>query len=47
MVARTEGLARTLAWYAESPPADPAATAGLDYSAEDEALVTIRGLAVL
>ena len=47
IVGRSEGLARTLAWYAESPPADPAATAGLDYSAEDEALVTIRGSAVL
>ncbi len=47
LVGRDAGLARALAWYAESPPADPAAAAGLDYPAEDDALVTIRGLAVL
>ena len=47
LVGRDEGLARALAWYAESPPADPAAAASLDYRAEDEALVTIRGSAVL
>jgi len=46
-VGRDEGLARALAWYAESPRADPAAAASLDYTAEDEALVTIRGSAVL
>jgi nucleoside-diphosphate-sugar epimerase len=45
-VGRADGLARALAWYAESPPADPVA-AGIDYGAEDEALVTIRGSAVL
>ena len=47
LVSRDEGLARALAWYAHSPPADPAAAAGLDYLAEDDALVTIRGSAVL
>ena len=47
LVGRDEGLARALAWYADSPPADPAAAASLDYRAEDEALVTIRGSAVL
>jgi nucleoside-diphosphate-sugar epimerase len=46
-VSREEGLARALAWYAESPPADPVAASGIDYAAEDEALVTIRGSAVL
>jgi nucleoside-diphosphate-sugar epimerase len=46
-VARDEGLARALAWYAKSPPPDPVAAAALDYRAEDEALVTIRGSAVL
>ena len=46
-VGRGDGLARALAWYAASPPADPAAAAGIDYAAEDEALVTIRGSAVL
>ena len=47
LVGREEGLERTLAWYAQSPPADPVAAAGLDYPAEDEALVTIRSSAVL
>jgi nucleoside-diphosphate-sugar epimerase len=47
IVARDEGLARALAWYAHAPPVDPVAAAGLDYAAEDEALVTIRGSAVL
>ncbi|HEV8228445.1 MAG TPA: NAD-dependent dehydratase, partial [Candidatus Limnocylindria bacterium] len=47
LVGRDEGLARAIAWYAVSPPADPAAAASLDYAAEDEALVTIRGAAVL
>lgn len=47
VVGREEGLARALAWYAVAPPADPVAAAGLDYAAEDEALVTIRGPAVL
>jgi len=47
LVGRDEGLARALGWYAESAPADPAAGASLDYSAEDEALVIIRGSAVL
>ena len=47
VVGREEGLARALAWYAESPPADPVAAADLDYPAEDAALVTIRGSAVL
>jgi nucleoside-diphosphate-sugar epimerase len=46
-VGREEGLARALAWYAEAPPADPVAAAGIDYAAEDGALVTIRGSAVL
>jgi nucleoside-diphosphate-sugar epimerase len=46
-VGREEGLARALAWYAEVPPADSVAAAGIDYAAEDEALVTIRGAAVL
>jgi nucleoside-diphosphate-sugar epimerase len=46
-VGREEGLAHALAWYAESPPPDPVVAAGLDYPAEDEALVTIRGSAVL
>jgi nucleoside-diphosphate-sugar epimerase len=46
-IGRDEGLARALAWYAESPPSDPNAAAGLDYPAEDEAVVTIRGTAVL
>jgi nucleoside-diphosphate-sugar epimerase len=46
-VAREEGLARALAWYAQFPPGDPAAVANLDYPAEDAALVTISGSAVL
>jgi nucleoside-diphosphate-sugar epimerase len=46
-IGREDGLARALAWYAESPPADPVAAAGIDYAAEDEALVRIRGSAVL
>jgi nucleoside-diphosphate-sugar epimerase len=46
-VGREDGLARALAWYAEAPPADPVAAAGIDYAAEDDALVTIRGSAVL
>jgi nucleoside-diphosphate-sugar epimerase len=47
VVGRNEGLARALAWYAQSPPADPIAAAALDYPAEDAALVTIRGSVVL
>ena len=47
LMGRDGGLARALAWYAHSRPADPAAAAGLDYTAEDDALVTIRGSAVL
>jgi nucleoside-diphosphate-sugar epimerase len=47
VVGRDDGLARALAWYAESPLPDPAAAPDLDYAAEDEALVTIRGSAVL
>ena len=46
-IGREEGLARALAWYAEAPPADPAAAAGLDYPAEDAAFVTIRSSVVL
>lgn len=42
-----EGLARALGWYTGSAPPDPVAAAGLDYPAEDEALVTIRKSAVL
>jgi nucleoside-diphosphate-sugar epimerase len=47
LVGRAEGLERALGWYAQSPPADPVAAGGLDYQTEDEALVTIRGSAVL
>lgn len=47
LVGRAEGLERALEWYSQSPPADPAAAAGLDYRTEDEAIVTIRGSAVL
>jgi nucleoside-diphosphate-sugar epimerase len=47
LVGRDEGLGRALAWYAQSPPADPVAAAALDYPAEDDALVTIRGSVVL
>ncbi len=47
VVGREEGLARALAWYAESPLPDPPAAPDVDYAAEDEALVTIRGSAVL
>jgi len=47
LIGRDDGLARALAWYAQSPPTDPVAAAGLDYQAEDEALVTIRGSVVL
>lgn len=47
LVGRAEGLERALEWYSQSPPADPVAAAGLDYPAEDEAIVTIRGSAVL
>jgi nucleoside-diphosphate-sugar epimerase len=47
LVGRAEGLERALEWYSHSPPADPAAAAGLDYRTEDEAIVTIRGSAVL
>jgi nucleoside-diphosphate-sugar epimerase len=47
LIGRDEGLARALAWYAYSPPADPVAAAGLDYPAEDDALVTIRASVVL
>ena len=46
VVAREEGLRRTLAWYAETPAADPKTAGNLDYDAEDAALVTIRGAAV-
>lgn len=44
---REEGLRRTLAWYAAAPPADPIKAGILEYEAEDAALVTIRGAAVL
>ena len=47
VLSREEGLRRTLAWYAETPPDDPKTAANLDYQAEDAALVTIRGAAVL
>ena len=47
VVGREDGLARALAWYAASPLPDPAVPPDLDYAAEDEALVTIRGPAVL
>jgi len=47
VVGREDGLARALAWYAESPLPDLAAAPDPDYAAEDEALVTIRGSAVL
>jgi nucleoside-diphosphate-sugar epimerase len=47
VVSREEGLRRALAWYAEVPPADPKAAGILEYEAEDAALVTIRGAAVL
>lgn len=46
VVSREEGLRRTLAWYAESPPEDPKAAGNLDYEAEDAALVTIQASAV-
>ena len=46
VVSREEGLHRTLAWYAETPAADPKTAGNLDYDAEDQALVTIRGAAV-
>ncbi len=46
-VGRAEGLARALAWYGEVPPPHPARAAAIDYAAEDAALVTIRGSAVL
>ena len=46
VVSREEGLRRTLAWYAETPAADPKTAGNLDYEAEDQALVTIRGAAV-
>jgi nucleoside-diphosphate-sugar epimerase len=46
VVPRDEGLRRALAWYAETPPADPNVAGNLDYGAEDAALVTIRGSAV-
>lgn len=47
LVSRAAGLERALGWYSQSPPADPVAAAGLDYRAEDEAIVTIRGSVVL
>jgi nucleoside-diphosphate-sugar epimerase len=47
VVSREEGLRRALAWYAQEPPADPKKAGNLDYEAEDAALVTIRGSAVL
>ena len=47
LVGRAEGLERALEWYSQSPPADPVAAGGLDYQTEDEAIVTIRGSAVL
>ena len=47
VVSREEGLRRALAWYAENPPEDAKAAASVDYDAEDAALVTIRGAAVL
>lgn len=46
VVPREDGLRRALAWYAEAPPEDPKAAGNLDYEAEDDALVTIRGSAV-
>ncbi len=46
VVGREEGLRRMLAWYAETPAADPKTAGNLDYEAEDQALVTIRGAAV-
>jgi nucleoside-diphosphate-sugar epimerase len=46
VVSREEGLRRTLAWYAETPAPDPKTAGNLDYDAEDQALVTIRGAAV-
>jgi len=47
VVSREEGLRQTLAWYLAEPPDDPKALAFIDYDAEDAALVTIRGAAVL
>ena len=47
LVGRAEGLERALGWYSQSPPSDPAAATGLDYQTEDEAIVMIRGSAVL
>jgi nucleoside-diphosphate-sugar epimerase len=46
VVTREDGLRRALAWYADNPPDDPKAAGKLDYEAEDQALVTIRGPAV-
>ena len=46
IVSREEGLRRSLAWYAQEPPADPKTAANLVYEAEDAALVTIRASAV-
>ena len=46
VVGREEGLRRAVDWYASEPSAASAAPAP-DYAAEDAALVTIRGSAVL
>ena len=42
VVDREEGLRRTLAWYAEVPPADEKVAGNLDYAAEDAALDAFR-----
>jgi nucleoside-diphosphate-sugar epimerase len=46
VIGRDDGLRRTLDAYAAEPEADPAA-ASREYPAEDAALVTLRGSAVL
>ena len=42
IVSREDGLRRAIAWYAAEPPKDPAASARLNYAAEDAALLAIE-----
>ena len=47
VVGREEGLRRALEWYAQAPAPDPPGDEKAEYAAEDAALVTLRGSAVL
>ena len=47
VVGREEGLRRACEWYAQAPAPDPPGDEKAEYAAEDTALVTLRGSAVL